>query len=170
MHSLPPESETSGTESTSTSELEPPDIATSDPLPAPQPELEDWVADLRTESPAPQAPESGELPDGLPAPTSPRRFTLILRGVTPGKDLVAEREAVLRTMEKAMMGLSVTDGIHPVSAAYRSDPTAESLESVPTDTVTDAADTDGSSNPGGPESSDSLPPSSSDGSPSASPE
>jgi hypothetical protein len=95
-----------------------------------------------------------------------RRFSLIVTGTTPGLDLVGERELILKTIERALMGLHVTHGIGLIGAAYRSDP----IPSEATDTVPDVLDTTESSEEPG-ESSDAQPePGPLDGSPSGQPE
>lgn len=144
MQSSQQEPETSGTESTPTNEPEAIDTSLSD-------ELESLESEV------------GTPPEG-------RRFVLIVTGTVPGKDLGAERDLVLKTMERAMMGLAVTDGIILNAAAYRSDPTRETtiLAPVLIATAPDAPATEERSEADGvspdAESSDG----SSDGSPSSS--
>lgn len=150
MRSSQQEPEISGMKSTHTNE---PEVADT-------PHSEALVEEL-------ESLESESGPPG-PLPPSARRFVMIVTGTVPGKDQLAERDLVLKTMERAMGGLVVTDGIELISAAYRSDPTNPPAPSEATVTAPDAPDTDESSEADGESSDEESPDGSSDGSPSTS--
>ena len=111
-----------------------------------------------------------DLPARGQVPSTTRRFSLFITGTVPGKDPSVERDTVLRTVEKALMGLQVTDGVQILGQAYRSEPLLpESGESAPTSTVPVASDTAAESTEDGPSDGEESSPSSSDGSPSTPP-
>jgi hypothetical protein len=149
VHSSPPDQTTSGTESTPTNEPEAPVTPRSETLVAELDEVE----------------SAGSPP---PPPANSRRFTMIVTGTIPGTDLEEERAVVLRTMERALGGLSVTYGIELIAAAYRSDPMdpspPPSNESAPTGTAPDATDTSEPTKDGGDSDTDSSSDGSSDSS------
>jgi hypothetical protein len=150
-----PVTETSGTESTATSELDPAVTARSETL-------VDGLEELsETAGPPPPPPSKAG-----------RRFVLIVTGTVPGEDLTAERDLVLKTMERAMLGLDATHGVKLNAAAYRSDPTEETSKEQPeaTDTAQDAADTSSPDAAGGESSHEESSAGSSDGSDSSSEE
>lgn len=132
---------TSGTRNTATSRQAAPVIVSSEDSPTEPSESQPFLETGLEEQPDASAPESPAAPE-LPAPElteTSRRFTLIVTGYTPGVDPVAEREIVLKTMERALMGLHVTNGIELAAAAYRSDPNPPSSTSPDhTDTAPDA--------------------------------
>lgn len=95
------------------------------------------VSDLETE--LQKQLDLSETPSESPGPTlspeSTRKFTMVVTGTTPGLDLPAEREAIVRNLEMALMGLHVTHGIVLIGLGYRSDPAGPSNESAPTGIV-----------------------------------
>lgn len=98
---------------------------------------------------SPDTEEQPDTPDSVTAsvPVTTRQWVLIVTGTMPGRDIDGERERILAVVERDLMALATTDGIHLAGATFRSQPmlvkpSESSGESGATDIALDAPDTE----------------------------